>query len=140
MFERKKAIIRSRLIVKGHEAALLDSVGICDDIDIAPVPGPSEPTSRPSSDVPSGVSPPCPRRLPIEAGLDDLIKWLHEWLAAGPTGMRSEFMRNLKTKVRPILPQGIHIEADKAETGLQLVSAVPPKTRIYTNCFAELGP
>ena len=112
LFQRKKAIIRSRLVVMGHKAALVDSVGLCDDIDIAPAAGPSRPTFRPSSDPPTGISPPRPTRLPVDGRLNDLIGWLHEWLYAGPTGVRSDFMRNLGTKVRPILSPDIHIEAD----------------------------
>lgn len=112
MFERKEAIIRSRLIVKGHEAALLDSVGICDEIDIALAAGPARPTFRPSSDPPTGISPPRPRRLPVDERLNDLIGWLHEWLDAGPTEVRSNFMRNLKTKVRPMLSPGIYTKAN----------------------------
>jgi len=114
MFERKIAIIRSRLIVKGHEAALLDSVGICDEIDFAPAAGPSRPTFRPSSDPPTGISLPRPRRLPVDGRLNDLIGWLHEWLNAGPTGVRSDFIRNLGIEVRPIHSPGIHMEADES--------------------------
>jgi hypothetical protein len=122
MFEWKKTIIRQRLLLKGHRASLLDSLGISDEIEIESTPERREPTLRPPSGLPTGGSQ-SPRRrfgrdVKLDVKLNDLIGWLHKWLEAGPTGLRSDFIRSLGSKVRLILPRGMHIEADKLETGV----------------------
>jgi hypothetical protein len=118
MFERKKTIVRQRLLLKGHRASLLDSLGISDEIEIESAPGRREPTLRPPSGLPTGGSQPPRRRFARDVKLNELIEWLHEWLEAGPTGLRSDFIRSLESKVRLILQPGMHIEADKLETGV----------------------
>lgn len=98
MYERKKSIIRSRLLLKGYRAALLDSVGILDESDNEP--GSTEPTSRLSSDPTLHESQSHPLRLAIDGKLDELVGELHKWLEAGPTELRSDFVKTLGVKVR----------------------------------------
>ena len=100
MFERKTTIIRHRLLLKGHRAALLDSLGISDETEIKDTPGPSEPALRPSSDLSTGGSQSYPLRLAIDGKLDELVGELHKWLEAGPTESRSGFVKTLGVKLR----------------------------------------
>jgi hypothetical protein len=101
MFERKRSIIRDRLLLKGYRATLLDSLGFLEEIDN--VPRPAEPNLRPSSDFPASGSRLRPGQLARDAKLNELVGELHEWLVNGPTGVRADFMKSLKTKVRLIL-------------------------------------
>ena len=107
MFERRKTIIRNRLLLKGYRAELLDSLGISDEIEIDNAPVPSIPTPVPLSDLPPSGPQPQPEQLARDAKLDELISELHDWLDNGPTGVRTNFITSLSKKVRFILPPGI---------------------------------
>jgi hypothetical protein len=107
MFERRKTIIRNRLLLKGYRAELLDSLGISDEVEIDNAPVPSIPVPRPLSDLPASGPQPQPGQLARDAKLNELISELHDWLDNGPIDVRTDFMKSLRKKVRFILPPGI---------------------------------
>jgi len=107
MFERKKTIIRDRLLLKGYRAELLDTLGISDEIEIDNAPVSSRSTPAPLSDLLASGLQPHPGQLARDAKLNELISELHDWLDNGPIGVRTDFMKSLNERVRFILPPGI---------------------------------
>jgi hypothetical protein len=99
MFERKKTIIRNRLLLKGYRAELLDSLGFLEEIEL---PNNMAVTSPTSDSTARGVARSVKRNPTAQANarLEELIGHFDTWLKSDPVGQRWDLTTSLNKQVR----------------------------------------